>query len=232
MAEVLEVRASATLGDFDDVVQDLIREQLPFAMALTLTRTAQFAHRVVRKRVGRVFTIRSQRVPKGIRIQRAEKRDFPSSHATVGTVDQFIARFEFGGDQRPLGTGRFAVPSRLIRRTATGKVRVSQRPSALREKKTTFLESGPDTGAAIARRRGKRARDQRQLLYFLRPRIRIDDRLEMAKSVEQSANRRLGPEYERSMAIAIKSRRAQLGRFSSDEARFFFLKAERAINGD
>jgi hypothetical protein len=75
------------------------RDQIPFAAALALTRTAQDAREEIKRELPSRFTIRTPWVAKGIRYTPATKR---SLTATVSDIDPFMRIQETGGEKRSI----------------------------------------------------------------------------------------------------------------------------------
>jgi hypothetical protein len=74
----VEVDTEASSEKFNRVMGQLPK-QVRYASALALTRTAQDAQEQVRRQLPNRFIMRSQWVPKGIRIQRATKANLEST---------------------------------------------------------------------------------------------------------------------------------------------------------
>jgi hypothetical protein len=72
------------------------RDQVPFATALALTRTAQDGQAEIRRQLPSRFTIRTPWVAKGVRYKPADKR---SLTAMVYDVDAFMRIQETGGEK-------------------------------------------------------------------------------------------------------------------------------------
>lgn len=112
--------------------------QIPFAIALALTRTAQDAQAVVKAHLGDEFTIRTPWIAKGIRIQAAKKADLA---ATVGSVDRFMEPQAVGGIKTALKGKMVGVPmvgKGRPRPTIKAVTRPSKWPGALTKKANVF----------------------------------------------------------------------------------------------
>lgn len=199
----LDVRIDAQALSGSRLFRALQREQLPFAMALALTRTSVHARDEVRARLGDHFTLRNQRTKRGIRNRRAEKRDWPRMSAGVGSLDDFMVLHATGGLKRAKRGGTVLVPTRAIRRTASGKVRKTQRPDVLRSAGKTYVEGG-----VIRLRSGPRQRrNTLRLLYLQRSSARIDRRWPLQDEVSRAVKRHFPREFKRSMVRSLKSSR-------------------------
>ena len=86
---------------------DKAAQQMPFAAALALTRTAQAAQADVRSQLGESFTLRNGWVSKGMRITAAKKANL---EATVYTKDWFMALHQQGGERVSTSPGKDAIP--------------------------------------------------------------------------------------------------------------------------
>ncbi len=102
----VQIRVDFNGGAFASMLQETA-EQMPFATALALTKTAQLAQADVRAQLSESFTLRNSWVSKGIRILPARKDDLA---ATVYTKDYFMALHVMGGDRVPASPGKDAVP--------------------------------------------------------------------------------------------------------------------------
>jgi hypothetical protein len=149
---------AAALGHFR-------RDQLPFATAVALTRTAESARDELRGTLGRYFKIRSKRVARGITFNPARKGDWPRQRAVVGTRDEFMADHALGRQRKGRGH-RIAVPTRFVesKRTSTGKI-------------PKRLKPGPVIAAGGAIREGLDPRVERKLSRRSRPKIKITQTL-------------------------------------------------------
>ncbi|MCP3916157.1 MAG: hypothetical protein GY711_11425 [bacterium] len=203
-----DVEVVADLGGFDHFMDGLRRKQVPFATALALTRTAQDAQAAAKRRMQKVFTLRSKWAEGGVRIRRAEKRDWPNTRAVVGHLDAMFVLHETGGIRRPRSGHRFAIPTRAVRRTKTGKISKARRPSHV-------IASGAFVEGRRIRRKTRRSTkastqaNRLTTLYFLRRQVRIRARLRFRVMVEHEANRVLGTHFESELRKAIKTARVQ-----------------------
>ena len=90
--------------DFDDVA----KRQVPFALALALTRTAQEVRDQLRSTLGAHFTVRSKWVERSLQIDRAEKRDADPT-ARVGSLYLPMGLHAVGGTKKSR-QGDVAIP--------------------------------------------------------------------------------------------------------------------------
>ena len=83
-------------------------KQLPFFTARALTRTARDGAQTVKSHLGEHFTLRTRWLERGIRFERATKRDLT---AAVGSKDRFMRLQAMGGKKESRGkSGKVAVP--------------------------------------------------------------------------------------------------------------------------
>ncbi len=200
---------------------DLYQKQLPFGTALGLTRTAQKAREAVQRSMASEFGIRNKSLKGAIARQDARKQDFPRAFARVGIrADEvfdasFLADHVTGGVRRPKGHRHLVIPVRGVKRTASGKLRKADRPSEVLSKKTGFKEDG-----LIQRRKGKRAKDRRQIVHLLREKATYRKRWDYSEIAAKEVARRYATEMSRAFSVAVKTRknvpgfRQQFGRNS------------------
>lgn len=196
----VQISIRTTARDLARALGDLTAREIPFVSAVTLTRVAQRAASYQRSAMQRSFDVRSQRVLKGIRIRSASKRDWPNQSAQVGTLDEFIAQHELGGEKRPRkGAKRIAVPVRqVVPKGAGGGITRAKRPRALRQAgKVTEVEQ------ALRGRKGRGKKAPLRAFYWLRPSVRLKPRLGMRSNVrhvlEREHDRIFAHELDRAM---------------------------------
>lgn len=116
------------------------RNQVPFAVAMALTRTAQGIQQQLKQDVDKRFTLRNNFVRNAIRFDKATKRDLSAvvGVATSARYDtDFMERQEFGGLKTPRGR-HLAIPVEAGR-GKRGIIRKSQRPRALLENEKRYF---------------------------------------------------------------------------------------------
>jgi hypothetical protein len=107
------------------------RDQIPYASAVALTRTAQEAQKAVRANLPKKFIIRNNWTQKGIRMQSAKKQDWPDQYAVVGSVDKRMVEFEDGEVRAKPFKGTAFVYPRAIRPNKRALIPRSKQPGAL-----------------------------------------------------------------------------------------------------
>ena len=184
-----KTKVESTAGKVARQVGNLTLSQLPFATAKSLTQTAQLARDHVRLNMRRHFTTRSKRPARGVTIQAAQKRDWPWQKARVGTRDAFMAEHVTGKIRRPKKSKTLAVPTRLVKRTSTGKVRKAQKP------RTILAKEGGHVESRQVRLRRPRARGQAKrvsIFFLLKREVKIRKRWPFQEEVNEKAAQECG----------------------------------------
>lgn len=144
------------------------RKQIPFAIALALTRTAQAAQANLRGKLSTDFTIRSTFTAKGIRIRPAKKGNLEAG-AEVGSIDRRMATQATGGvDVHP------SVPTKAVRTTPGARTPPSRWPGKLAKRRRAFFQTV--NGKLGLWQRNSKARLPIQLLYVFPDQDKIPER--------------------------------------------------------
>lgn len=155
------------------------RGQMPFATSRALNSLAFDVRDKVRGSMPENFTIRRRWVVNQLQVkQRADKRQL---EAVVGTSDaaKFLAKHEEGGTRTALGR-YVAIPTRAVKRTKTDQIRKSDRPASLGSKASVVDYNGNKWLALNKSRKwAQGSASKTRLLYLLKPRTQIDERLEL-----------------------------------------------------
>ena len=165
------------------------KRQIPFATSLALNDAA-FAVRkeIVERTYPQSFTVRNKRFAGAMfRVGKASKRNLTATVSDVLGRDYMTMQAE-GGIKRPRGRN-IAIPSRQIKRTATGKVPMAKQPRNVLGGKgyRTTLRSGQPV---IAENVGRGAAKRQRVLYLLEPTARIPKRFpfyERGRKVAQTS---------------------------------------------
>jgi hypothetical protein len=98
-------------------LENLFRDQLPFATSLALNRTAKIVQEALRAHLAEVFTIRRPWVLQGITIPRfSDKHDSPMMVSVeLDPKRAFLAKFEAGGVKQGSPILPIAIPSTALR---------------------------------------------------------------------------------------------------------------------
>lgn len=208
-------RFRSNLHELGPWLRMLATEQVPYASAVALTRTAQDAQGDVRVGLRRHFTIRSSFTEGGIRIVPASKRDWPRMASIVGTRDEWLAQHEDGGTKKPAkGASNVAIPTRasVRRRNAGGRLPRTAKPRALLDRKDTFVDPHAPGGLGKAlrqrvkgpRKKGRTGADTIALFLF-RPQAHLEKRLGMRDTVEATVQRVYATRFREAFESAIKA---------------------------
>lgn len=221
---LVEISVGTNAAQLSVMLRDFTFSQLPFATATALTRVAQDSREVVVRAMPQHFKIRSKRVLKTVRVERAEKRDWPHPAAKVGILDQFMAIHVTGGQKVPQkGAAHIAVPTSLVHRRPSGSIPPGMKPRALRDRPDVFT-----TDRAINKRLD-RARGRLQNLggvgrfFTLVTSAKIESTWPMPLEVERTAQATYQKHFERELTAAIKSARVRAGHFTSEQGRAAYL---------
>jgi hypothetical protein len=117
-----------------------LKNDFPYAIAVTLTDTAKQAQKEIQRKMPEQFTIRKSRVITGVRIEPAKKTDFKNfgfCQAVVKDIDPFMADHE-SGNKRP-AKKRLRVIPEGIRPNKKDLIKKSQRPGAILKKKKKYF---------------------------------------------------------------------------------------------
>ena len=112
--------------------------QIPFATAVAQTKTIRDAQRAIQGSAFSRFKLRAKNLPRvAVKMERAQKTDFPNSKATVYVPKSFafLELQEKGGTKRGKSGHRIAVPTRIVRTKSRGGPIKSQRPRAIGSRK-------------------------------------------------------------------------------------------------
>lgn len=175
------VTISVDTRDLDRLTRFLAnsRGQMPYATSRALNSLAFDVRDKVRGSMPENFTIRRRWVVNQLQVkQRADKRNL---EAVVGTSDaaKFLAKHEEGGTRTALGR-YVAIPTRAVKRTKTDQIRKSDRPASLGAKASVVDYNGNKWLALNKSRKwAQGSASKTRLLYLLKPRTQIDERLQL-----------------------------------------------------
>ena len=192
------------------------RKVIRRAAADSMNTIAFSAMREVREQMPNRFTIRNQRVIRGVVVaQKANTRQWPRTRVVLGDKDPFMELQERGGLKTPKAGRTIAVPNlSAVKRTATGKIRKAQLPASIMRRKTAAVlpRSGRKPAMITAKGRG----NQRTAYYRLYPRTHITPRFGFDLTVRTHFRRRLPVrfrrEYESKLARALRGEKNRLQR--------------------
>ena len=184
-------------------LDDVGKKQLPFAIALALTKTAKDVQTAELKHLHSRFTIRNrwpERGPYAVKITPATKKRMFS---TVFTKADWMPLHETGGTKTPEGN-HLAIPTSNVKRGKAGKVSKGQRPRNLKRSFVLETKSGQ---LGIWQRKGKGKRSEIKPMYWLEPRAKIDKAWEWFKVGSKTINKTFGDNFSKALDKALRSAR-------------------------
>lgn len=185
---------AASLGEF-------ARDQLPFATALALTRTARDASDAAREHLPKVFTTRGDKLARSFVAGRAQKSEWPHISVPVGTLAEAMVLQETGGVKRARSQDGLGIPTRLIRPSKGAKITKAKRPKRL------LTKPGVRKADETIRRSKTRGSDRREIYYLLRPAVKVKKRLGFQAVVTEAFERSYPGCFAAAMNEALKSRK-------------------------
>lgn len=171
--------------------------QMPFAIALALTRTAQDAQQEVKGQLPSRFVLRNGWTARNIRIQAASKSGL---EATI-TAPDYMAKQETGETERAKRRYLVAPAPAIGNRIAPAWMRPG---AVLRQPRTFILEAGGSV--AIAQRKGRKAKPLR-ILWWLTPTQRNTERFEFGDTSAKVVERRFAIRFQEAFARAVATAR-------------------------
>jgi len=186
----------------------MAKRQMPFAMSRALNDVAVDARRNVVQRFPRHFKVRRKNLGKAaLWVRRSNKSQKPIT-AWVGTRQwaEFLTLHAVGGIKKAKRGHRLAIPTRIVKRTSTGRIRKADRPRTLRDKPGFQPKELAEKQRITVRPKRRRKRTGKLGIFFiLRQRVKIRKRWPFRKEVKEVAARRIGPAFELRLRQAIKS---------------------------
>lgn len=182
---------------------ELGARQAPFAIAATLTELAKGASVRVQRQLPKSFKVRNRGLKRAITYEGARKNDNPpTSYVGVRQWAAFLRLQALGGTKRGKRGHRIAVPTRLVKRTRSGRVRKADRPRTLRQHKA-LREDELDKGRIrVVRRSAKRS-----IFFTLTSSVKIKARWPFRDQVEDHVRRHVGHTFDRRFAAALRTAR-------------------------
>ncbi len=199
-------------------------DQLPFAMALALNRTAEEAQIAEREHMRHAFTIRREWVLLGVKIDNNERatKSVPIVTIKIDHTRAFLNKFEEGGTQTPHeGHQAMPIPSEDLKRLASGSISKTMRPKAFgftlwgsgsaatvyRGAKRTIIIQRADGSGGIFQRVGKGKNARLQLLYSLATKVKVDPRLHFVQTVTKTVQDRFAINFVEFFRYAMSTAR-------------------------
>ena len=206
----IDLELSSALQGLDD----LRRRQIPYALALALTRTAQAAQSEIKNELPSRFTIRNAFVERGVKIKTASKRDqeaavfWQAPVASRRAFAQSLARQETGGTKTPSNRW-LAIPRPAVekRRGKGGMIPKRWRPGQALKRKDVFIAKTQTAGVMAIYRRTTKKRYPIEALYTLTDRIRVRETFQFVPTARAAARQVFKKEFGKAFAKAIATRR-------------------------
>jgi len=186
-------------------LDDIAQRQIPFAVAKTLTMTAKDAQGEIGTEMTGVMALRSNYVKAGLKITPARKKDgLHRMTSEVGHKDWYMAQ-QMGRTStvRKSRNSEYQFIPRGVRRTKTGKITKSFRPSQVFKKKNVyFTQTGKDRGYVFQRKAGRSI-----LLYSAIKQQTVKPKMDLQRTANLTAAKRLDRNFVKSMRQAMRSAR-------------------------
>jgi len=198
----LNITVGSNIGQLARTIDAFGKQQLPFATSQALNDAA-FATRKqnVERTYPQSFDVKNKRFAATMyRVEKSNKRNLTARVYDRLGRDYMVNQAE-GGVKRPRGNN-IAIPSRAIKRTASGKVPKAKQPRNVLNARgyKTKLRSGQDV---IAQQTGRGAAKRQQVLYLLEQRAYIPKRFRFYEDGQRTAQRSFN------RAFATRFREAQ-----------------------
>lgn len=202
----MQINVQSNISTFAKAMDAFGRDQIPFATASALNSTAfDVRKQIVEDTYPNSFTVRNKRFASQMfRVDKANKRNLTARVYDRLGRDYMVNQAE-GGIKRPRGN-HIAIPSRQIKRTASGKVPKAKQPRNVlggRGYRTT-LRSGQDV---IAEQTGRGAARRQRVLYLLENVARIPKRFPFYEDANRKAGRVFDRNFAKSFAFAKQTAR-------------------------
>ena len=202
----MQINVKSNITTFQKAMNAFGRDQIPFATANALTSTAfDVRKQIVDKTYPDSFTVRNKRFASQMfRVEKANKRNLTAAVFDRLGRDYMTNQAE-GGIKRPRGN-HIAIPSRLIKRTASGKVPKGKQPRNVLGGKgyRTKLKSGQEV---IAQQVGRGAARKQQVLYLLEKVARIPKRFPFYEDAATTTRRKFDRNFKKSFVKALQTAR-------------------------
>jgi len=202
----MQISVKSNILAFAKAMDAFGKNQIPFATANALTTTAfDVRKKIVEDTYPDSFTVRNKRFASQMfRVDKATKRNLTARVYDRLGRDYMVNQAE-GGIKRPRGN-HIAIPSRQIKRTASGKVPKAKQPRNVLGGKgyRTTLRSGQDV---IAEQTGRGAARRQRVLYLLENVARIPKRFPFYEDANRMAGRVFDRNFGKSFAFAKQTAR-------------------------
>jgi hypothetical protein len=200
----MQINVKSNISAFAKAMDAFGRDHIPAATANALTTTAfNVRKQIVDDTYPSSFTVRNKRFASAMfRVEPASKRNLTARVYDKLGRDYMTTQAE-GGFKRPRGSN-IAIPSRQIKRTATGKVPKGKQPRNVLGGKAykTKLDSGQEV---IAEQTGRGAARKQRVLYLLEKIARIPKRFPFYEDANKKAQRVFDRNFAKSFAFAKRT---------------------------
>ena len=195
---MIELNVKGDIRQVTRYLNKVQKRQVPFAIALALTRTVQDAQKSIQSAIPHIFKTTkkwwAKSQPTGIKIRPATKANLTAS---VYTNAPFAELQEEGGTKRP--RKRFlAVPTKA---TPKSRRKAGGASITMKQKKTFTTEAG------IFRRKGGKRSQTIEKLFTFTKQARIKPRFGFKGIARKVARRRFKKNFEMALAKALRTAR-------------------------
>lgn len=220
----MDIIVDTNAAEISEFMRRLYADQMPFAVATAINRTALDFQKAEREGLQERFTIRRSWVLQGVKINRGDFATKTNLEARihVDPARDFLVKFEEGETKRPISGSRLAVPDEA-RRTKKGVVSKTQRPRALkfvkhgegvkavvyRGQKRTFMILRPGGQGEIYQRYGRRGRGggSARRLFIFTPEAETPETLEFEATAERVVQDRFEMNFSEAFDRAVRTAR-------------------------
>jgi hypothetical protein len=204
----MQISVKSNISAFAKAMDAFGKNQIPFATHRAINKTAfDVRDEIVKETFPKSFTVRNKRFASQMfRVDKATKRNLTARVYDRLGRDYMTNQAE-GGIKRPRGNN-IAIPSRQLKRTASGKVPKAKQPRNVlggRGYRTT-LDSGQPI---IAEQTGRGAARKQRVLYILENIARIPKRFPFYEDANKTAGRMFDRNFKKSFAFAKQTARRQ-----------------------
>ncbi len=201
---MIRIRVDLDLGPWRAWTDALVSREIPFAVAVALTRTARDARQTLAAELPDHFQIRTPYTEKRLRFKMATKRDWS---AEVGHLSDYMALQAEGGRKAPRKRA-IGIPTKRLRlRSPDGATRRSLWPSKLVKEGAFTLPTRSGSLALYRRRRD----GSLERLYVLARSVDVPARWPFYETVQRVARERWPTNFNEAMRSGIARARRRSG---------------------
>jgi hypothetical protein len=215
----MQIQIKTGAVKLNKIMTSLEADQLPFAMARTLSGLAYEGRDRNRKMLDRYFKLRTKWVTRTFAVTRAEKKDFPHQEARLSVRDRIMALAATGGTRKPASGDDMAIPVEGARpkinprnetlgpRYFPGRIVKKRKGSysgRVRKAKPFYIKLGGKM--AVARRRGAE-RYPLDILYIFKKQADVPQQWPLIRHTERMVRRMYGPRLRKELNRAVETAR-------------------------